>query len=476
MADDPTVPRPAKKPLLPRWLKFLLMLLGLLLAVAALLWVIADISTRDALEAEIAELRAQGWPVTLEDLQPHEVPPEENAALVYQQALMRAAFFDEQCWEIVIRIDAPERHGLVRADDWSYLEAHLKKNEKALGLVRQAAGMPRCRFPFAAHGAHVDEVLTGTRGIVHVLSQAAIPLAVEKGQTEKAVTYWLDGVALARGLEHQDWFIGDLFRVSCVELLVKSLRRLLLKGLLDQEQLERVLGALEGLEGRASLAASLRAQAPYVRYRFGSYAESLAQRVVPWRGVDGQRSSRDRAIDVRNWFWGTWLLRPVRQHEERLALEFLADVVPLAEKPWYQVETQIRQLQEKAEQLPFYALLTDPGRHYGFPFTLETQGSHDTRVVCARTAVALELHRIRYGRYPEGLDELVPDILAETPIDPFDGQPLRYVNSSERVLVYGVGVDLQDNGGSEEWGEGQPKDTIFAVRRGSTGAEEADDE
>ncbi|HKQ40050.1 MAG TPA: hypothetical protein VJ063_18385 [Verrucomicrobiae bacterium] len=44
----------------------------------------------------------------------------------------------------------------------------------------------------------------------------------------------------------------------------------------------------------------------------------------------------------------------------------------------------------------------------------------------ALTAIGLERYRLRYGRYPEKLYELVPEILAGVPVDFGDGKPLRY--------------------------------------------------
>ena len=41
---------------------------------------------------------------------------------------------------------------------------------------------------------------------------------------------------------------------------------------------------------------------------------------------------------------------------------------------------------------------------------------------------------------------LCPDYLTAVPTDPFDGQPFRYV--LKRKIVYSVGEDLQNDGGS----------------------------
>jgi hypothetical protein len=52
------------------------------------------------------------------------------------------------------------------------------------------------------------------------------------------------------------------------------------------------------------------------------------------------------------------------------------------------------------------------------------------RLRCAKTACAIERFRLKHGKLPEKLEELVPEFLSEVPIDPFDGKKLRYVRGS----------------------------------------------
>jgi hypothetical protein len=64
-----------------------------------------------------------------------------------------------------------------------------------------------------------------------------------------------------------------------------------------------------------------------------------------------------------------------------------------------------------------------------------------------RVLIALKRFRIARERLPASLADLVPDYLPDVPVDPFDGKPLRY--SAEKRLIYSVGEDLKDSGGSE---------------------------
>lgn len=66
------------------------------------------------------------------------------------------------------------------------------------------------------------------------------------------------------------------------------------------------------------------------------------------------------------------------------------------------------------------------------------------------TALALERFRLARAAYPASLDELVPALLAGRPLDPLDGQPLRYrLRADGTYLLYSVGADGRDDGGDD---------------------------
>ena len=64
-----------------------------------------------------------------------------------------------------------------------------------------------------------------------------------------------------------------------------------------------------------------------------------------------------------------------------------------------------------------------------------------------RTDLALRLFRQDRGRFPDRLDELVPQYLAATPVDPFSDQPLVYRRGDGGFVLYSVGPDGTDDGG-----------------------------
>lgn len=78
---------------------------------------------------------------------------------------------------------------------------------------------------------------------------------------------------------------------------------------------------------------------------------------------------------------------------------------------------------------------------------LEAVDKRQTYGKLLRLVYALKAYYLQNGSLPEELLTLVPKYIDAIPLDPFDGEPLRY--SKARGVVYSVGNDLIDNGGSK---------------------------
>lgn len=81
----------------------------------------------------------------------------------------------------------------------------------------------------------------------------------------------------------------------------------------------------------------------------------------------------------------------------------------------------------------------------------------------AIAACALERFFFKHARYPEQLDELVPQFLASVPLDPVDQEPLRYRRTdSGRYRIWCVGMDGADDEGQVNPGPGDNPSAILS--------------
>ncbi len=79
---------------------------------------------------------------------------------------------------------------------------------------------------------------------------------------------------------------------------------------------------------------------------------------------------------------------------------------------------------------------------------LERKCRAECNVAATRLITACNAYAKKEGRLPDDLQVLVPACLAAIPADPYDGKPFRY--SPSLGIVYSVGIDLKDSGGSSK--------------------------
>ncbi|MBI2478612.1 MAG: hypothetical protein HYV60_08235 [Planctomycetia bacterium] len=91
----------------------------------------------------------------------------------------------------------------------------------------------------------------------------------------------------------------------------------------------------------------------------------------------------------------------------------------------------------------------------------------------AETSLAIEQYRRAKGKLAETLAELVPEFLAAVPMDPTDGQPLRYVINDGGYVLYSGGKNRIDDGGVMGV---ERLDEVFSVKiRATTHPDEANE-
>jgi len=278
---------------------------------------------------------------------------------------------------------------------------------------------------------------------------------------------------MVRHQEGQRFLVTELLRLACLLVVCDASQAFIQSGQLRAEQVDSALAALDGLGSRESSVGGLQGElVVFHDYLFHDYLGKGPQWLAEWGFFDRNMWR----YDLRGWseeriliasanLYQSPLGRPWRQYDDVTGLALFREGIELLEQPFYAVHERFSRWEERMEARSWKAPVTrlllpvwdDVGRMFA---------SREASVVCARTALAVERYRLTHGGYPATLDALVPDILPQVPLDPLDGEPLRYVNDGKRVAVYSVGENLQDDGGSEEevGSPHHPKDIAFSLR------------
>jgi hypothetical protein len=87
------------------------------------------------------------------------------------------------------------------------------------------------------------------------------------------------------------------------------------------------------------------------------------------------------------------------------------------------------------------------GRKTGSGAALQALNSALARRLLKSTAVAAAAFSAEHQRLPVRWEELCPTWVSAPAMDPFTGQPLRFKRAGDRLLIYSLGPDQQDQGG-----------------------------
>jgi hypothetical protein len=396
---------------------------------------------RGGTERRIEALRAAGYPTTFAELAEHTKLPEgaENAAEVYLQAFAAFVLPAAEANVPVLGSKAawPDRGASLPEPMARDIAACLAANRKCLALLREAGGIEHCRYDrdYRQMLSPAQEIRYGAQ----LLNVAAIYHAGQ-GDAAAGMTYLRDGLRLGDSLQREPVLIGHLVRIACIGLALNGLERSLSLTAFTEPQLNEMEAALARTAGSLDLARVLVTERCFMieMCRDPSLGQSVPVRMFP-----GMRS--------------TWLTDTLDHMDARIE----ACALPLVERL-----RRFRQIDNEIQQLSFLHVMTKTAAP-GIGRVGELDARTRAHLDLARTALAIERYRMATGSVPQELPQLLPQYLPQVPIDPFDGQPIRYRRTPPGYLLYSVDTDGQDHGGRErsEKDRGAPYDWCFIVTR-----------
>ncbi|MFC1760611.1 hypothetical protein ACFL6U_00850 [Planctomycetota bacterium] len=444
-----TMCRPARA-----WIWILIAVLILLPILSIIIYRITGDRT---LQKRLDALRAQGHPVSLEELaETYALPPgTENAADHYLAAIDNMIKWEDQTLlkdlPIVGTAVWPERTEPLPPEMKKVIEQYLFDNQDALALLHETAGIPHCRYP--------KDLTQGFQCQLPWLSdirQATRMLAVEtmnhinNGDPNQAMQSMLSSLALNQSI-HPTLLIEMLVRIALVANNIATIEHVLNRTPLTDRQLQDLTDELYAEDIKAGFHTAMQGE------RCMQIALFLGTTHV--EGELFSLSGRDRGPSVR-------LLGPLRtlgylQRDAVGYLDFVDAFLNILNRP----TPNILKIEEQLN-----------AKHYGGMFTklitaslervLQLGIRAETGQKIALTALAVERYRLASGHLPETLAQLIPDYLDAVITDPYDGQALRYRRLDPGYVVYSVGEDLTDSGGKKRSKENKSSyDLTFTVER-----------
>jgi hypothetical protein len=448
-------PAPAKKrSSRRRWLfvaAFGLLPVFLLAGVYFTVGYLADVELQDAL-AE-ADRLDPGWRLDELLARRPEYTDDDNSAvqMLRVQSLIPSGWASKKEFNDLFE-DLPRPHQLDTVQVKA-LREELAKAATAVTEARKLADLPHGRFPLEWTPDMFHTVLNSrVARDVAILLQFDVLSQAQEGDIDGALRSTRGIMNTGRSIGDEPLLISQLMRIGCWARALGCLERVLAQGEPPPEALADFQRLLEEDEAENLPLSGVRGERAGLD-RLMANLENGTVRVGEFVGPQGLGLTQGEALEIT-------LLSSAsssRKYQRAAMLRLMTRVVEMAKlPPEQQPQLQDQIVAETRNQHLLVRLLLPALTK------ISQQGNQINLALlrCAIAATAAERYRRAHGRWPASLDGLVADgLLKQVPTDPNDGAPLRYQLRKDRVVIYSVGMDLEDNGGTFDNRSGWSKGT-----------------
>ncbi|MBX7259490.1 MAG: hypothetical protein K1Y02_24230 [Candidatus Hydrogenedentes bacterium] len=425
--------------------------------------------------AEVNSLRAQGLPVTLEELSSwYKTPAGPNAADLYLKAF---ASIQEPPQPLAMDLpiagegDLPEYPAEIPEETIKAIGEYVSANADAITLLHQAADIPKCRFPLVFESepntglALSLDITKGARASARLLTLDAV-LAAASRDSERAHRSLLACIILSNALIDVPDAAGFLLAIAIRDIGVQDLNRLLDSGEFSQAQFESLSRALTEKDGHPILQIS----------EMGSRCQSLhyfAHRPSWFDASSWQRNGESLSEWLTAGTAGAHIRDLLGITKIGLA-SYLRSSRELAENLHSDPSTighRLDALQREASSLMAGSEASKLANMTAYT-TKQQVGTllrWSVRSRLFQCLLAVERFRRDRSLLPASIEELTPSYCASAPIDPYSGMPMKLRPAENGFVVYSVGPNQIDDGGVEiepqlddmMWGIPPPGDIVL---------------
>ncbi|MCX5674795.1 MAG: hypothetical protein NTX87_07290 [Planctomycetota bacterium] len=382
--------------------------------------------------------------VTRED-----VPEDENAFTFFQQAAQNL-YWPADLGEPL--------YGLANDDSWDEQLAHdvLDRNRGTFALLEQGLKRDRCQFPDALEQRPPMKPWLRLSRLMAIRANASFREGQHKQALEEACQVVRFGHLMDNG---RGPLIASLLGMGARVFGAARIRKHLARADLTSEELHQVSRELAARrDDGKGLAGSLRID-------YMGLSHVIDQTLRPF--VEKRGLGIHTLLKPCLWLGWRFMYRP--NQTKRMLADFYRAEVQNATSPYSRFSRPIPLAEPRTnEDDPawwFAAKFNATGNGVGkmmfvsaqLAIAPQTDSACKDRIAVSatQTLIALKAYRVKTGRLPHTLQELVPDFLDELLLDSMDGEPLRY--SARKKILYSVGTDLADDGGSKD------KDIVFEI-------------
>jgi hypothetical protein len=419
----------------------ILKIVAIVLVVLSLIYTIATIVSWVKLRNAYVTLEKAGRPMEAADVIPPEVPDDENAALLYESAILLLKSQpapNRNLLEYLGTLSGKFTKESIEPDELIELKQLIEQDvvTQALSVVEQGAKRRSCRFDhdYNAGFNMLMPNLGGFRNIIRILGAKSC-LEAERGRPEASWNLVLTQLRLADSLRNEPILISFLVGLASIRSSCETIQRICETAPPNAEQYKIVESLLSNYEDRTSLVLALDGE----RLLCGEWAFNLLK-----NGSFGELST---STGPESGFGEVLLslysaFKPLSLADHAAYVRIMGDYTRLVQQPHSanEANTMIKKVEETRSRLYVITSILEPA--IGRVNELYTELIAQMRIT--RAGLVLLQERKAQGVFPKTLEKLKIENLD----DPFSKKLLHYKPQGQGFIIYSVGPDEKDNGGS----------------------------
>ena len=351
---------------------------------------------------------------------------------------------------------------------WAQVQSDLDRNKEVLDKLRAIVRSPVLRYPVSYQGVFTRlPHLAWQKVAAQWLSGSAL-FRIHTGDIDGAIDDIESIILLTRLAEHEPVLISQLVRIALVQIAAPHCWPLLQSHAARDEQLARLQAVFASVDLIGPTIVALeagRADGRDTMNELRRDASSMSGLADSAYGLDDDEEPR--ALDnmpeevkeaIRTAVvYPVWKFAFSHGDEKRLLEETQRLIDAARSSKEKRSATHALAAAEALEVKVGRNGELSSWRYLATKALVASDGKVSVRALRAQThcriavaAIALERYRLRHKRFPASLNELVPEFVSEVPIDYMDGKPLRYRLDGDQFVLWSVGPNGKDDGGTSK--------------------------
>jgi len=380
------------------------------------------------IDAELSRIREQGAPAASVELTAPPFPKSMNAASVYAEAVAEMHRCGIYSSTDTFRAFCCKRNRDADPRLSSQVRAALPRCGRVISLAQRASRMPLCRFPIewkkgaSATMPHYE----------HVKQLAAIVMAkaiveAREGRGDEALRLVGTAFAMSQSLKDEPAIMAQSARLTLVRQASHALRECLAHGGFGAAQARCLLATVSRIDLTDSVRIAMCGERTFGIGVFEDLRENPEGLGLGPPGIT--------ACEI--------LQRTLTNADEMCYLRRMAEQVKAARLPYRKIRGAGTAHEMPCPEYAVVSLALVPSVECAALW----RDQAIAELAGSQAALALELYRLRFGRYPVTLADLRAKLACRLPKDPFSGKALVYRQRGRGYVLYSIGPDLTDDGG-----------------------------